>query len=77
MQPMSLAGILLIVLGTLVLAYQGINYTRQKKFLIWDRCIPPKKLTSGFRCLRYLADKRWLEESFCCSWEQRTIHSAE
>jgi len=30
---MSLVGILLIVLGALVLAYQGINYTRQKKVL--------------------------------------------
>jgi hypothetical protein len=26
-------GILLIVLGALVVAYQGINYTREKKFL--------------------------------------------
>jgi hypothetical protein len=33
MKPMSLAGILLVVLGALVLAYQGINYTRQKKVL--------------------------------------------
>jgi hypothetical protein len=33
MKSMSLAGILLIVLGALVLAYQGINYTRQKKVL--------------------------------------------
>ena len=30
---MSWVGILLIVLGALVLAYQGINYTRQKKVL--------------------------------------------
>ena len=33
MKPISWAGILLIVLGALVLAYQGINYTRQKKVL--------------------------------------------
>ena len=33
MKPMSWVGILLIVLGALVLAYQGINYTRQKKEL--------------------------------------------
>jgi hypothetical protein len=33
MKPMSLVGILLIVLGALALAYQGINYTRQKKVL--------------------------------------------
>jgi hypothetical protein len=33
MKPMSLAGILLIVLGALVLVYQGINYTRQKTVL--------------------------------------------
>jgi UDP-N-acetylmuramyl pentapeptide phosphotransferase/UDP-N-acetylglucosamine-1-phosphate transferase len=31
MKSASWAGILLIVLGALVLAYQGINYTRQKK----------------------------------------------
>ena len=33
MKPMVLVGILLIVLGALVLAYQGINYTRQKSVL--------------------------------------------
>jgi drug/metabolite transporter (DMT)-like permease len=33
MKPISWLGILLIVLGALVLAYQGINYTRQKKVL--------------------------------------------
>ena len=33
MKPISWVGILLIVLGALALAYQGINYTRQKKVL--------------------------------------------
>ena len=33
MKPTSWVGILLIVLGALALAYQGINYTRQKKVL--------------------------------------------
>jgi uncharacterized membrane protein len=33
MKPVSWVGILLIVLGALILAYQGINYTRQKKVL--------------------------------------------
>ena len=33
MKPMTWVGILLIVLGALVLAYQGINYTREKKVL--------------------------------------------
>ena len=33
MKPISLVGIALIVLGALVLAYQGINYTRQKNVL--------------------------------------------
>jgi hypothetical protein len=33
MKPISWVGILLIVLGVLALAYQGINYTRQKKVL--------------------------------------------
>jgi hypothetical protein len=33
MKSISLAGILLIVLGALALAYQGITYTRQEKVL--------------------------------------------
>ena len=33
MKPIVWVGILLIVLGALVLAYQGINYTRQKDVL--------------------------------------------
>jgi hypothetical protein len=30
MKPISWAGIVLVVLGALALAYQGINYTRRK-----------------------------------------------
>jgi hypothetical protein len=33
MKPISIAGIILIVLGALALAYQGINYTRHEKVL--------------------------------------------
>ena len=33
MKPIFLIGILLIVLGGLVLAYQGFNYTHQEKVL--------------------------------------------
>lgn len=33
MKPISLVGVLLILLGVVALAYQGINYTRQKKVL--------------------------------------------
>jgi drug/metabolite transporter (DMT)-like permease len=33
MKPISWAGIVLIILGALILAYQGINYTRQKTVL--------------------------------------------
>ena len=33
MKPIILIGILLLVLGALTLAYQGINYTRQEKVL--------------------------------------------
>jgi hypothetical protein len=33
MKSISWVGILLIVLGALALAYQGINYTREKKVL--------------------------------------------
>ncbi len=33
MKSISLAGILLVVLGALALTYQGITYTRQEKVL--------------------------------------------
>ena len=33
MKPVSWLGILLIVVGALILVYQGINYTRQKDVL--------------------------------------------
>lgn len=33
MKPISIAGILLVVLGALALAYQGITYTRQEKVI--------------------------------------------
>ena len=33
MKPMTLGGILLVILGALALAYQGISYTRQEKVL--------------------------------------------
>ena len=31
MKPITWAGIALVVLGVLALAYQGVNYTREKK----------------------------------------------
>jgi hypothetical protein len=33
MKPITVIGIVLLVLGALALAYQGINYTRQEKVL--------------------------------------------
>jgi len=33
MKPIFLAGILLVVLGALALAYQGINFTHQERVL--------------------------------------------
>ncbi|MGC2529674.1 MAG: hypothetical protein WA639_18135 [Candidatus Acidiferrum sp.] len=33
MKPVSWLGISLVVVGALVLAYQGMNYTRQKKVI--------------------------------------------
>ena len=33
MKPITWIGIVLVVLGALVLAYQGISYTRQEKVL--------------------------------------------
>jgi hypothetical protein len=33
MKPISMAGILLVVLGALALAYQGITYTHREKII--------------------------------------------
>jgi uncharacterized membrane protein len=33
MKPITWLGILLVILGTLALAYQGFNYTRQEQVL--------------------------------------------
>lgn len=33
MKPITLAGILLVILGALALAYQGISYTRQERII--------------------------------------------
>jgi hypothetical protein len=33
MRPITWLGILLVILGTLALAYQGFNYTRQERVL--------------------------------------------
>jgi hypothetical protein len=33
MKPITVIGIVLLILGALALAYQGINYTRQEKVL--------------------------------------------
>jgi hypothetical protein len=33
MKPISIAGIVLVVLGALALAYQGINYTQREKIV--------------------------------------------
>jgi hypothetical protein len=33
MKPISIAGIILVVLGALALAYQGIDYTRREKVI--------------------------------------------
>jgi hypothetical protein len=33
MKPISLAGILLVVLGALALAYQGFNYTHRERVI--------------------------------------------
>jgi len=65
MKPISWVGILLIVLGALALAYQGINYTREKKVIDVDRCISPRKLTSEFRFLQYLVGWHWSEGLSC------------
>ncbi len=52
MKPISWVGIVLIVLGALALAYQGINYTRQKKVLDVGSVHLTTELTSEFLFLQ-------------------------
>ncbi len=59
MKTSSWLGILLVVVGVLLLAYQGIDYTRQKKVAESDRFMSPKKPMSGFRFLRYWEGSPW------------------
>jgi hypothetical protein len=53
MKGSLLAGILLLVLGVLALAYQGITYTQHKKVLDIGPLQATKKSEKTFRCLRF------------------------
>ena len=71
MKPISLAGIVLIVLGALALAYQGINYTHRETVLdvgpihatADDRSTFPFRPSSGAsRFWEELSAFRWHQE---------------
>ena len=77
MKPIIWVGILLIVLGALVLAYQGINYTRQKKVLDVGSVHLTTETHERIPFLQYLEGWHWLEGSSCWSWGQGTSHSPD
>ena len=78
MKPISWLGILLIVAGALVLAYQGINYTRQKKVIdVGSLHVTTEDRARIPLFLQYLEAWHWLEGSYCWSWGQRTGHSPQ
>jgi len=56
MKPISWLGIILFVVGVLVLAYEGIDFTRQKKQPMWVLSISLKKHMNRPPFLRYSAD---------------------
>jgi hypothetical protein len=60
MKPIVWAGIVLIVLGVLIFAYQGINYTREKKVLDVGS-VHVTTETHEFRFLEYLEGWQSLE----------------
>ena len=76
MKPISWVGVLLIVAGALVLAYQGINYTREKNVLD----VGSVHLTTETHeriPLPPILGGDWLEGSSCWSWGRGTSHSPD
>ena len=67
MKPISLAGILLVILGVLALAYQGFTYTHREKVLDVGPIHATKDTQDMFPFHRYSAAWHWWEES-CCWW---------
>ena len=65
MKPVTLVGILLIILGALALAYGGISYTHQEKVLDIGPIHATREDMSKFPFLHYSGGWRWLEELPC------------
>jgi hypothetical protein len=65
MKPISIAGILLVILGVLALAYQGFTYTHREKVLDVGPIHATKDTRRLFPFPRYWAAWRWWEGSFC------------
>jgi hypothetical protein len=70
MKPIVWVGIVLVVLGALALAYQGINYTRQKDVLNLGSIHATTQAQERIPLLRYSECWLWLEDSHCWSWGQ-------
>ena len=62
MKSLSLLGILLVVLGALALAYQGINYTHREKIVDLGPIHATQDSRSTYRSLRFSeASPCWAE----------------
>ena len=64
MKTTTVLGIILVLLGIISFAYQGIHYTTNKKVWTWDRCTLPKRSTTRSRCLQFSEDLRLWAASF-------------
>ena len=56
MNPITLVGIVLIVLGIVAFAYQGITYTTRETVIDIGPIRPPPIPKKPSRCRRYWAD---------------------
>jgi hypothetical protein len=75
--PIIWVGIVLIILGGLVLAYQGINYRSQKNIVDVGSVHITADTHEQIPFLPFWEDWPWLEESFCWSWGRVKNHSRE
>ena len=59
MKTATLAGLALLVLGVLALAYQGITYTTHKKVVDIGPFQATKEENKRFPCHRFWEESRW------------------
>ncbi len=65
MSGRSMLGLVLVLIGIISLAYQGITYTTQKKVVIWGPFKRRKQSITRFHSLRFLERlPLWVELSF-------------